>query len=170
MTNMFMSQVQGAIRFTFKHPFKYFKFKKKYNAFCKRIDMGSPSFGVLWNFADFIKYAELIYMYDNVKDSELYSSTDYTPMQNGFRINTREVIVTVKLYSEAKRVGIDIARNLGNKTKSNYTFENEHWTIEPDEYDEVLLDRIIGLINDKMLYLLNWCIARKLGYSEYGCD
>ena len=162
MTNMFMSQVQAARKFSFLHPFKYWNYRKSYKNFVKKIDRGSPSFGVLWHFADFIKYAELIFMYNNCKDSTLYSSQDYAPTQNGFKITFEEMVITIKLYSDTKKVGIDIVRSVGNRIKSNYTFENEQWTIEPDEYDEILLDRIIGLINSCMIFLLNWCITIKL--------
>lgn len=167
MTNIFMSQVRDARKFSFLHFFQYRKFRKNYRIFKKKIDRGSPSFGVLWNFADFIKYAELIFMYDNSKDSGLYSSQDYAPTQNGFRINMQDVTITVKLYSETKRAGIDIIRSKGNKIKSNYTFENEEWVTEPDEYDIILLDNVIRIINSRMLWLLDWCVDKKLGVEDF---
>lgn len=167
MTNMFMAQVERARNFSIWHPFKYFKYRSSYKSFKKRINYGSPSFGVLWSFADFIKYAELIFMFDNVKTNGLYSSPDYVPMQNGFKIHTPDVNILVKLYSETQRVGIDISRNTGGKIKSNYTFENNQWTSEPDDYDIMLLDRVISIINNRMLWLLDWCIDKKLGKDEF---
>lgn len=161
-----MAQVQAARKFSILHPILYHNYKKGYKNFKRRISAGSPSFGVLWHFADFIKYAELIFFFDNKKDNWLYSSTDYTPTQNGFRINRAEYDIVIKLYSETKRVGIDIIRKTGNKTKANYTFENEQWTEEPDEYDLILIDRIIDIINGVMLNFLEWTISTKLGISD----
>lgn len=153
-----MQQVKEATPFSLRRIFKYFKFKKNLKKFTKKIQTGSPSFSVLWNFADFIKYAENIFFYNNSKNSLLYSSTGYAPQENGFRINGEDYIITVKLFSEYQRVGIDIESKVGNRHKINYTFEEQQWTIEPDEYDEILIDRVIGIINHEMLRLLNDCI------------
>lgn len=169
MTNIFMMQVRDAVKFSFKNISKYLKYRKSIKKFKKKIMEGSPSFGVLWNFAEFIQYAELIYFYDNNKNAIVYSSTDYTPTQSGFKINGDKFIIVVKLFSNSKRVGIDIERKYGNKLKTNYTFENDQFIEEPDEYDELLLDNIIEEINRIMIWLLKRCITEKLkvDYAHY---
>lgn len=166
MTNIFMMQVRDSMDFSFRHLFKYLKYKRSLNKFIKKIDTGSPSFGVLWNFAEFIQYAELVYFYDNRKDSAIYSSTAYVPTQTGFKITTDETVIVVKLYSDNKKVGMDIERLKGNKTKSSYVFINEEWTEEPDEYDMLLVDYIIDVINKSMIWMLNYCIDKKLSKKK----
>lgn len=162
-----MKQVQAAEKFSMLHMFKWFKIRRDYKKFCKTINAGSPSFGVLWNFAEFIQYAEIIYTYNNSKNSNLYSSRDYTPGQSGFRINLEKLVITVKLWSDQQKVGIDIENKTGNNVKTNYSFTEGQWTEEPDEYDVLLIDRVIGIINDQMLWMLNWCIDEKLGIHGY---
>lgn len=163
MTNIFMNQVRDAVSFSWKNFFKYFKFRKSYKKFCKNIKMGSPSFGVLWNFSEFIQYAEIIYSYDNSKTNSIYASRDYIVGQRGFKISNGEIIITCKLYSDDQKVGIDVENKTGNKIKTSYVFINGAWTKEPDDYDILHIDRIIEIINRHMLQLLYYCMDRKLG-------
>ena len=37
-------------------------------------------------FADFIKIAERVYFYENIKNGNIYSSSSYTSGENGFHI------------------------------------------------------------------------------------
>jgi len=160
--NIFMEQVKNATLFSFRNMPEYFKYRRKLKKFIKTIKNGSPSLGVLWYFADFIQYAEIIYSFDNNKNGILYSSRVYNPGQNGFRINSENVIITIKLYSADQKVGIDIQnKNSGNIT-TNYTFINQEWEKEPDEYDVLLIERAIKIINQYMIELTLWCIERKL--------
>lgn len=162
MTNIFMKQIRDAQEFSFLHPIKSFKRRQELKKFVRTIKNGSPSFGVLWNFADFIKYAERIYFTPNSKDSLLYSSTEYRPGENGFKINSKDITIICKLYSEDQMVGLDLEYK-NSKLKSRYTFKENRWEEDPDEYDELLLDRIISIINHNMLQLLEQCIIIKLG-------
>jgi len=91
----------------------------------------------------------------------LYSSTEYSPGTNGFRINIDEAIITIKLWSDTQTIGIDIENKKGTKKKSNYTFVNNDWLDPPDEYDILLVDNIIGIINKAMIWLLDYCIKSK---------
>lgn len=171
MSNMFMNIIKEAIPFSFKSLFKYIRFKSKLKKIKKNINNGSPSFGVLWFFADFIKYAERIFFYDNSKTSSfgLYSSDGYELGSNGFRITdtkSNEYIITIKLFSETQKVGIDIECLKGNKIKQYYTFINNEWIEDPDEYDLLLIDRIISIINHNMISLLDACIYKRLKDSK----
>ena len=157
-----MAQVRDAIPFSWRNCFKYLKYKKKLNKFIRSLDEGSPSFGVLWNFADFIKYSEFVFFYDNCKTSNLFSSIGYAPGENGFKISEEDYTIIVKLFSDSQRVGIDIENKKGNKLKKNYTFEKNEWIEEPDEYDILFIDRIISIINRHMITMLNDCIKKKL--------
>ena len=60
-----------------------------------------------------------------------------------------------------------VENKTGNNVKTNYSFTEGQWTEEPDEYDVLLIDRVIGIINDQMLWMLNWCIDEKLGIHGY---
>ena len=167
MSNMFMNIVKDAVPLTWKTISKFFKFRSKVKKFKKTIHGGSPSFGVLWSFADFIKYAERIFFYDNSKNSNfgLFSSDSYEPGHNGFRIIdniSKEYIITVKLFTDTQKVGIDIESQKGNKIKQNYTFINGEWTEDPDDYDILLVDRVISIINLNMICLLDMCIYKRI--------
>lgn len=170
MTNIFMSLVNDSMKFSFIHFFKWRKYRKKYHKFCDTITNGSPSLGVLWYFAEFIKYSEIIFFYDNSKDGWLYSSNSYDPGENGFRIKTKDCIITIKLFSDNQIVGIDIENTAGGHIKTNYTFENGQWTTTPDEYDLLHIETIISIINDSMIKFLDRMIYTKL-YYDYtkGC-
>lgn len=161
MVNIFMKNIKEIERFSIRHPIRTIKKRMNLRKFCKNIRYGSPSFGVLWNFADFIKYAEQIYFIRNSVDSTLYSSYDYKPGENGFKITTKEISITCKLFSDTQKVGIDIDYRQGSKLRGNYTFINNKWEKEPDEYDEFLIERIIYIINTHILLLLNKCINKK---------
>lgn len=163
MTNIFMQQVGDSMEFSFLHIFKYFKYIRKRKAFKKRILTGSPSFGVLWYFAEFIKYCEIIFFYDNSITSKVYSSNKYDLCTNGFRINHPDAIITVKLYSDSQTVSMDIENKAGNKIKTNYIFENNSWTKEPDAYDILHIDNVINIINRTMIEFMDTMIWIRLG-------
>lgn len=157
-----MVRINEAIDFSWRKITTYFKYKRNIKKFYKTLNEGSPSFGVLWNFAEFIQYAELIYSYDNNKNEYLFASRDYTPGQRGFKINTPELTIICKLWCDTEKIGIDIENKFGYKIKTNYTFIKEKWTIEPTGYDEMYLDRIIDIINAAMIWLTDYCINKKL--------
>ena len=160
-----MKQARDIQKFSFRHPIKTLESKRELKKFVRAIRRGSPSLGVLWNFADFIKYAERIYFTPNSKD-QLYSSNEYKPGENGFRINGTDIIITCKLYSEDQTVGIDLEYK-NSRLKTRYTFCENTWQEEPDEYDELLIDRVIDIINNHMLQLLERCISIKFSDVDY---
>ena len=162
--NVFMELVRDAIPFSWKNIFKYLKYKRKLNKFIRDIDNGSPSLGVLWGFSEFIRYSEIIMFYDNSTNSDLFASIEYNPGQSGFKIKSDEYIITVKLWTDDCKVGIDIDHKKGNKLKTNFTFINQQWTEEPDEYDKLFLEVIISIINKNMIKFLNSMIDKKLSY------
>lgn len=166
MTNIFMQQVRDAMNFSIFHPFKYLRYSKKRKEFKKRILTGSPSFGVLWYFAEFIKFCEIIFFYDNSTTNGVYSSNKYDLCTNGFRINYPDAIITIKLYSDSQTVSMDIENRAGNKIKTNYVFENNGWTKEPDAYDILHIDNIINIINRTMIRFMDRMIDIRLGKDD----
>lgn len=162
--NIFMEQVKNATAFSWLHIPKYIRYKTKLNKFIKTINDGTPSLGVLWYFSEFIQYAEIIYSYDNNKNGQLYSSRIYNPGQTGFRVSTEDLNITVKLYASEQKVGIDIQNKNSGKMTNNYTFVNQEWEKTPDDYDLLLIDRVIEIINKHMIALTLWCIDKK--FSE----
>ena len=160
--DMFMKIVNKAVPMTLKTFFKHLKFRSELKKFKKTLNEGSPSFGVLWSFADFIKYAEVIFFFNNVKKNYLYSSDGYEPGNNGFRISSEEYIITVKLYTESQVVAIEIEYPQTTRRPINYKFKNGDWVDEPDNYDILLIDRVINIINKTMIGLIDYCIERRL--------
>ena len=158
MVNMFMKIVDKSVPFKIKYIFKYFRFRKEFKTFKKKISNGSPSFSVLWEFADFIKFSEIIFGLDK---TGLYSSNEYKAGENGFKITTDERIILIKLFTETLSVAIDIDNKNGARKKSSYIFINNEWDKEPDDYDIFFINLIIQIINNTMLHHLERCINKK---------
>lgn len=160
-TNVFMNMIYEKVPEPtgFKGWWKYRKYQKKLRRFVKDISNGSPSFGMLWKMADFIKFAEEVFFFDNSTESSeyLYSSRKYERGQNGFKITTDESVIVIKLYSNAQRVALEIDRLNGNKLRSALSFSHEQWEMEPTPYEEMLLEQVIKIINSKMLSLFWRC-------------
>lgn len=167
MVNMFIEHVRDSKRFSLLNMGKYFTHKLKLRKFFKTLDEGSPSFGVLWSFSEFIQYAEVVYSFPNDRDGVLYSSRSYSPGESGFKISRDDMSITVKLWSDTNKVGIDIQNKEGSKFKSSYTFIRQSWTEDPDEYDILLIDRVIDVINKNMIQLTKWCIDKKFADKQY---
>lgn len=165
--NIFMQQVRDATYFSFLHPIKSYRAIKKRRQFTKKILNGSPSLGVLWYFAEFIRYCEIIFFYDNNPSAKIYSSKNYDPCESGFVLNLPEATIIVKLYSDSQTVAIDIKNKLGSKITTNYTFENNQWTKEPDAYDILHIDHIIDIINRSMIEFMNTMIDIRLDRCSY---
>lgn len=147
-----------------KNIFKIVFHKIKVKKFKKNIKKGSPCFKVLWQFADFIKAAEEIFFYDNsLKNSDigLYSSRSFLDGQNGFKISTMDCTIVVKLFIDHEIVAMDVERFKGNRIKDSFQFEHEQWTIEPSMRDELLLEQIIKIINQKTIQLFDFCYKNK---------
>ena len=142
--------------------FKKIFHKIKVKRFRKTIYKGSPSFIVLWNFADFIKYAEEIFFIDNDNSDRngVYSSRNYKSGQNGFKVTTNDVVITVKLFNSSCTVAIDIGYRK-NDRHNQFSFKNEEWVNEPSVYDEMLLEEIIKIINREMIILYDNCYDKR---------
>lgn len=137
---------------------KLFFYKFKMKKFRRDILRSSPSFIILWQMADFIKYAERIFFYSNNLSDSLYSSDDYEHNRNGFKVNNKEydVTITIKLYKETSKVALEISRGKNKKTTTMY-FIHEQWDKEPTVYDEMLLEQSIKIINCEIIKLFDEC-------------
>lgn len=142
--------------------FKKIFHKIEVKRFRKTIYKGSPSFIVLWNFADFIKYAEEIFFIDNDNSDRngIYSSRNYKSGQNGFKVTTNDVVITVKLFNSSCTVAIDVGYRK-NDRHHQFSFKNEEWVNEPSVYDEMLLEEIIKIINREMIILFDNCYDKR---------
>lgn len=144
------------------------KHKIKLRKFRKNIMEGSPSFGLLWKMADFIKIAEIIFFYNNShsldSDLSLYSSNEYMVGTNGFKLrdNTTGCTIIIKLISDTQKVIVDVERSKGNHIKSTMTFiENEWANNNHTAYDEMLLEQVIKMINSKIITLFDYCYSMR---------
>lgn len=134
--------------------------------FRKTILEGSPSFGLLWKMADFIKIAEIVFFYNNTHalDSEfsIYSSKEYIAGTNGFKLKDDKtgVIIVIKLISDTQKVIVDIERQRGNKLKNSLVFIENRWQdTNYTAYDEMLLEQVIKIINTKIIALFDYCYS-----------
>lgn len=140
--------------------------KIKLRRFRKTILEGSPSFGLLWKMADFIKIAEVVFFYNNTHslDSEfaIYSSKEYMAGTNGFKLKDDGTgcIIVIKLISDTQKVIVDIERQRGNKLKNSLVFVDNKWQdTNYTAYDEMLLEQVIKIINSKIIALFDHCYS-----------
>lgn len=167
VSNRFMDFIENN-KYIGRNPIKRFVANWKFNKFCKKIMGQSPSLGVLWFFADFIKISERVYFFPNRQTGELYSSRSYSIGENGFIINdeAHSIKLNIKLNSDLQRTIIEINRNGGTQATTELTFMNNSWGDDIQPYDEVLVDNVIGLINSYIVGLLRFCWNAKGSYDD----
>lgn len=165
VSNRFLDKVEE--KYIGRNPILRLISRIKFNKFCRDIMKSSPSLGVLWYFADFIKLAERVYFFNNVKDGKLFSSRSYVAGENGFIVNAIEegVRILVKLDSDTQSVLLEIKRP--NNLTTEHRFINNQWGDDRQDYDEVLIDNIIAIMNSYMVGLLKWCWDRKGNFDSY---
>lgn len=162
--NIFMQYIYDGWMIKKRNIFKYLKHKYDIKKFRKTILCGSPSFKLLWDMADFIKYAEEIYLYDNSIDNtdiRLFSSRKYNRGENGLKLNDKDSIVVIKLYAETSSVMVEMERRNGTKMKSLLSFTDNKWNSKPTFVEELLLNNIIAFLNHQIIELFDRC------YNEY---
>lgn len=127
--------------------------------FIKQIYEGSPSFSLLWDFADFIKLSEKVFFRKNTPDCKLYSSSEYKEGQNGFKIidskvGNTTIEIVVKLYTKSQKIAVAITYKDSEPNSTRIMeFENGDWKRSHTVYDEMLLENIISIINTKIIEL-----------------
>lgn len=156
--NTYMDQVE--LKYIGNNPIKKLISQHKYNKYISRLRKQSHSIGSLWFFADFVKLAERVYFYNNKKDSPngVYSSNSYHTGENGFIITAtdKDVVINCKLYSDTQKVILEAKRLNGTNKITELEF-NGSSPLKTDDYDEVLIDNIIGIINRYIIKVLNFC-------------
>lgn len=135
--------------------FNYIKMKR----FKSKLLISSPSFHVIWQISDFIKYAERLFFYDNNVKNALYSSTNYADGENGFKIKDKNVIITVKVYKISAKVTLQIeyinSSTSIKKTPVVMEFVNNVWVEDHTKYDEILLENVIRIIYKHVFVLFD---------------
>ena len=164
--NMFMKHIYDKKQLKLFNLFQYLKHKYTVRKFKKNISEGSPSFNVLWQMADFIKLAEMVFFYKNSqKDSEfgLYSSRNYASGSNGFRVTDTEngLRVTIKLVRDTKQLLLEIEYLYSDNPKNYLSFKDNSWDCNPTVYDEMLLEQVIKSINRNILRLFDNCYNKR---------
>lgn len=164
--NRYLDQVET--KYLGKNPIKRLISKYKFNKFCKEVMKSSPSLGMLWYFADFIKLAERIYFFNNSKEGSLYSSSNYYIGENGFIINDSifKIKITVKLNSDDQTTHLEIKHLSGTQLITEHVFKNNSWTDDRQNYDEVLIDNVIGIINSYIVGLMKYCWNMKGNFDN----
>ena len=168
-SNMYMQEVER--KYLGKNPIKRFFNRMKHKKFLKKISDMSHSIGTLWFFCDFIKLAELIYFFDNKKNSYIYSSSSYSYGENGFIINDEKnnnVVIKCKLFSDDQKILIEVKRTNGSNMITEFSYSNNEWNFNKfdSEYSNVLVDNTLGIINKAIVYLIDFCWYAKGSYNE----
>ena len=167
-TNRFIAMIYEKQEFSWKNFFKYHKHIRQLRKFKNMIYKGSPDFWTLWEMSDFIKFAEDAFFYDNSLSNShigLYSSRNYKPNENGFKITNSpysdkcNIIVKLSNINDSQKVTVEVDRLVGSNTKSILQFKNNQWIKESDNTDvnEIILDNVIDIINTCILQLFNFC-------------
>lgn len=160
--NVFIEEIYKKKKLSLFGLFGYLRHKSKLKKFKKKINNGSPGFNLLWDLSEFIKIAEAIFFYDNsVRNTDigLYSSKNYQSGTNGFRLFSNDCNITIKLFSSSKSLALEVDRIKGEKQKTIINFKDEQWEEDPTLYDEMLLEQVIKLINERALKLFDYCYA-----------
>lgn len=162
---------------------KYLFHISKLKKFKKTIYRGSPSFETLWQMAEFIKFAEIAFLYDNSLDSDnyigLFSSKNYKKDENGFKIINSEFSkdcdITIKLDNKKSTVALAIEPHKNRDTNTKVLwFKNNQWMYENEDIleNEILLDMSIDIINTCILELFGFCyyMRYRKRYKEKDCN
>ena len=170
--NPFVRFLYEKPEYTLKNFFKYHSYKRKLNKFKKTVYNGSPSFQTLWQMADFIKFAERAFLYDNTLDSKnyigLYSSKNYKSNENGFRVInsdfSKDCNITIKLDEKKSTVAVAIEPHNGENNTRVLWFKNNLWMYESDDTaeNEILLDMAIDIVNTCIFKLFDFCYYMRL--------
>lgn len=143
-----------------KNIFKALSNRLSIKRFIKNIKNGSPGFDILWQMADFIRLAGLIFQYRNNPDNKeigLFSSNMYGAGTNGFVVNDINCTIKIKLFYKSRQVVLEVDRVENNADKTNITFTDEQWEQDPSLYDEMLLEQVIKIINKRIIMLFEFC-------------
>lgn len=133
------------------NPFIYYTNRKKkrnlkwyleYREFTKYLGAVSPSFKLLWCIASYIHMIELVYMYQNTEDADIYSYTLAKSNVQSFRITYPTFFIEYTLYEEDHIINININRFWSKESVSTITFPDGHATMETRP-DEILMFNII---------------------------
>lgn len=155
------------------------KARKKYKKLKKYISNWSPTIDDLNDIADLVKFAELVYSYENnIFFSPIYSSKNYDPNTNGFIINSpyyrNLILVKLDLLTSTVLMEIRAKRETDGgyyqditECKLLYTikFVNNNWVETPECRNELLVDMLIEIISSAALEVFDYCYHNN--YSKF---
>lgn len=167
--NYFMEIAQN--KYLGKNPIIKWLNYRKYKKECNKIRRKSHTIGSLWFFAEFIRLAEVVYFFDNKRDSYIFSSRSYEYGKNGFVITDKDIGVTLtcELDSDDQVISITIKRHNGSNMVTKLVYENNHnrWKYPEIQYGRVLIDNAIAIINKAIIYVIDFCWNANGSYDLY---
>lgn len=108
----------------------------------------APDFGVLHDIANMLLELELVFMYDNSKNSVIYTGPKQSERIDNFIVDSSEMSIIVTLEKESEVIDIMLKRNRGTKRISNFRFKDH----EEGEYIRTNQDQmILAMIEDKIM-------------------
>lgn len=152
----------------FKRIYSHFAFLHE----CNEISKSSPSLGVLWQFADFIRLSDRIFLLGSDTSNVLYSSDGYDTNNNGFviRDDSSCTRIVYKLNHRASEVKIEVSKLTTNSKVSNvlceFTFKNSKLDPSMEKYDDMLVKNIIDITNRNIINRMWMCRYKYGSYSE----
>lgn len=173
--NSFIKLIYDKEEYSFSNFFRYHIHKRKVKKFKKNIYDSKFDLSMLNNIAEFIKYAETVFFFDNSFNNTigLYSSRNYEPGENGFKISnspySKDCDITVKLISSNDTIYhayVEVKRKGGSQTITTFEFDGDNDLITfpisgtvIDNY--IFLDKIIDIIYTCALQLFDFCYENR---------
>lgn len=138
--------------------FKVWRFKRK-------LLNSKFDFKTLWEFADFIKFSEFVYGYNNdvntYLDNEiaLFSSRNYNSSENGLKAHTKKYDIIVKLIKGKSNstVFIEIRRTFANELTSYIEISEDGNLSNNTIENQLMIKQITSIVNARMLKLFTFC-------------
>lgn len=170
-SNYFMGIIMNKYRG--KNPIAKWLNTRYYKKECKKIKSKSHNLGSLWFFSEFIKLAELYFFFDNKNGAYIYSSRSYKYGENGFVINDTEhnIVLKCTLNADEQEIFINIKRTNGTNLSTDLVHNGQRWRITiDDDCSRVLIDNVIAIINQAIIYVLDFCWSANGSYGIYNSN
>ena len=128
------------------------------------------SFSSLWQFCQFVRYAEKVVFYKNTLDQKLYVDSEMADVKTRiFAITDNDTEYKFKLekviepisQEECKVITLNICRQYGKEMNNIFTIVNEDIRFN-DQSDEYLINTVNLILEDSIKHVLKDCVEQLL--------
>lgn len=128
------------------------------------------SFNSIWQFCQFVRYAEKVVFYKNTPDNKLYVDSNMVDVKERiFTVTEFDTLYKFKLErvvepitkEECKVITLNVCRQYGKEMNNIFTIVNEDIKFN-DQSDEYLINTINLILEDSMKHVLKDCVEQLL--------